>query len=151
MSYQINIFIYSFYFQACYFPTDKNLTTYTNHYSQDNCVLECKLKKIIKRCGCSPWYQDQVDYKICTEGLFTNCMPNYVFLIYISRIHKLNHFQAASLAIFVKNNTMSMAVSWCNLTKKPLSQNFFRFCPAICEHSFCESWQRVHSESISVL
>lgn len=41
--------------KACYFPYDKNLT-YFKHYSQDNCLMECKLKKVSKRCGCQPWY-----------------------------------------------------------------------------------------------
>lgn len=30
--------------------------TYFNTYSQDNCLLECRVKKIAKQCGCSPWF-----------------------------------------------------------------------------------------------
>ena len=41
--------------QICYFPYQKNLT-YFGTYSQDNCLLECRVKKISKRCGCTPWF-----------------------------------------------------------------------------------------------
>ena len=41
--------------QICYFPYQKNLT-YFDSYSQDNCLLECRIKKISKRCGCAPWF-----------------------------------------------------------------------------------------------
>ena len=50
----------------CYSAKDKNLTTFTNHYSQDNCVLECKTRKIMKICKCYPWYMGhQKGLKIC--------------------------------------------------------------------------------------
>ena len=39
----------------CYFPYQKNLT-YFDSYSQDNCLLECRVKKISIRCGCAPWF-----------------------------------------------------------------------------------------------
>ena len=41
--------------QICYFPYQKNLT-YFDSYSQDNCLLECRVKKISTRCGCAPWF-----------------------------------------------------------------------------------------------
>ena len=41
--------------KLCYFPDDRNLT-YFNHYSQDACLLECKLSKISAICKCEPWY-----------------------------------------------------------------------------------------------
>ena len=41
--------------QICYFPHQKNLT-YFSTYSQDNCLLECRVKKISKYCGCAPWF-----------------------------------------------------------------------------------------------
>ena len=41
--------------QICYFPNQRNLT-YFGTYSQDNCLLECKVEKISKRCGCAPWF-----------------------------------------------------------------------------------------------
>ena len=25
-------------------------------YSQEACILECKIEKALKRCGCMPWY-----------------------------------------------------------------------------------------------
>ena len=43
------------YNQICYFPYQKNLT-YFDSYSQDNCLLECRIKKISKRCRCAPWF-----------------------------------------------------------------------------------------------
>ena len=33
---------------------------------QDNCLLECRLKKITKACGCSPWYIRQDSLQVCT-------------------------------------------------------------------------------------
>ena len=30
--------------------------TYFETYSQDNCLLECRVKKISKRCKCVPWF-----------------------------------------------------------------------------------------------
>ena len=42
-------------YKICYFPYQKNLT-YFDTYSQDNCLLECRVKKISKRCGCAPWF-----------------------------------------------------------------------------------------------
>jgi hypothetical protein len=41
------------------------LTYFEKHYSQDNCLLECRLTKIVERCGCAPWFLKQVDYKVC--------------------------------------------------------------------------------------
>ena len=39
----------------CYYPDDKNLT-YFQFYKKDNCVMECRLKKMLSDCGCLPWY-----------------------------------------------------------------------------------------------
>ena len=52
--------------KVCYFSTDKKLSFF-KHYSQDNCLLECRLKKITKICGCTPWYLKQENYQICTH------------------------------------------------------------------------------------
>ena len=41
--------------------------SFFKHYSQDNCLLECRLKKITKICGCTPWYLKQENYQICTH------------------------------------------------------------------------------------
>ena len=41
--------------QICYFPDQKNLT-YFKTYSQNNCLLECRVKKISLQCGCAPWF-----------------------------------------------------------------------------------------------
>ena len=52
---------------ACYFPEDKNLT-YFKYYSQDNCLLECRIKKVARKCGCSPWYlKHEEDLEVCTQ------------------------------------------------------------------------------------
>ena len=51
--------------KACFFPKDKDLSFF-KHYSQDNCLLECKLKKITKHCNCTPWYLKQKGLEICT-------------------------------------------------------------------------------------
>ena len=51
--------------KACYFPEDKSLSFF-NHYSQDNCLMECKLKKIIQFCQCTPWYLKQIGFPVCT-------------------------------------------------------------------------------------
>ena len=51
--------------KACFFPKDKDLSFF-KHYSQDNCLLECKLKKITKHCNCTPWYLKQKELEICT-------------------------------------------------------------------------------------
>lgn len=62
--------------KVCYLPTnDKNLTFYPNHYSQDNCLLECKMKKIAQKCGCSPWFVNQQDLKLCNE-VGNSCVQN---------------------------------------------------------------------------
>ena len=54
--------------KACYFPEDKKLSFF-KYYSQDNCLLECRLKKITRKCGCTPWYIQQPDLDVCTyEG-----------------------------------------------------------------------------------
>ena len=52
--------------KVCYFSTDKKLSFF-KHYSQDNCLLECRLKKITKICQCTPWYLKQENYQICTH------------------------------------------------------------------------------------
>lgn len=51
--------------KACYFPNDKKLAFF-KLYSQDNCLLECRLKKITKMCDCTPWYLEQKGLDICT-------------------------------------------------------------------------------------
>ena len=51
---------------ACYFPKDKNLT-YFKYYSQDNCLLECRVKKVARKCGCTPWYLKNEDLDVCTQ------------------------------------------------------------------------------------
>ena len=61
--------------KACYFPEDKNLTSFAL-YSQENCLLECKLRRLSRICGCSPWFllkpnstQDENSSPICgAEG-----------------------------------------------------------------------------------
>ena len=67
----------------CYFPTQKKLT-YFQSYSQDNCLLECRVKKITKRCGCAPWFiprrkfqgqTSEVDLPIC-EAEGDKCFEN---------------------------------------------------------------------------
>ena len=41
------------------------------YYSQDNCLLECRIKKVTQACGCSPWYirQDNLDVLADLAGL----------------------------------------------------------------------------------
>jgi len=41
--------------RICYFSADKNVSLF-GHYSQDNCLLECRLKRAVSACGCAPWY-----------------------------------------------------------------------------------------------
>eukprot|EP00094_Tigriopus_californicus_P011134 TCALIF_10745-PA protein Name:"Similar to ppk28 Pickpocket protein 28 (Drosophila melanogaster)" AED:0.17 eAED:0.17 QI:0/0/0/0.66/1/1/3/0/792 len=50
--------------KICHFPEDFNLS-YFSHYSQDNCLLECRIKKLSLKCECSPWYIKQSDLPIC--------------------------------------------------------------------------------------
>jgi hypothetical protein len=52
------------FLQACSFPTDQSLTYLSQFSKQDNCLLECKLKKIAQICGCAPWYLNQVNTQI---------------------------------------------------------------------------------------
>ena len=46
--------------QICYFPHQKELSFFKS-YSQDNCLLECRIKKIATRCKCAPWFIPRVD------------------------------------------------------------------------------------------
>ena len=39
----------------CYPSNYKNLT-YFREYTQDSCLLECKMNKIARKCQCTPWY-----------------------------------------------------------------------------------------------
>ena len=41
--------------KVCYFGNQKNLT-YFNYYTQENCLLECKINKVSAKCGCLPWF-----------------------------------------------------------------------------------------------
>ena len=52
--------------KVCYFPQDRNLSFF-KHYSQDNCLLECRLKKISTRCGCAPWYLINRNAAVCGQ------------------------------------------------------------------------------------
>ena len=52
---------------ACYFPEDNNLTYFKKSYFQDNCLLECRIKKFAHKCGCAPWYLKHEDLDICTQ------------------------------------------------------------------------------------
>ena len=53
--------------KACHFPDDRNLTLFSQ-YSQDNCLLECKIRKLSALCGCTPWYIRQPGLVICDPG-----------------------------------------------------------------------------------
>ncbi len=51
--------------KVCHFPEDRNVTLFPL-YSQDNCLLECRLKKLSATCGCSPWYVEAAtDLPLC--------------------------------------------------------------------------------------
>ena len=50
--------------KVCYFPHDRHLSFF-KHYSQDNCLLECRLKKISNTCGCAPWYMIDKKASVC--------------------------------------------------------------------------------------
>ena len=52
--------------KTCFFPEEKPLSFF-KLYSQDNCLLECKLKKVTKKCQCMPWYLKQHGLEICTN------------------------------------------------------------------------------------
>lgn len=55
--------------KACYFPDDRKLN-YFSIYTQDNCLLECRLNKIAPICQCAPWYLNQTQFPAC--GLVGN-------------------------------------------------------------------------------
>ena len=46
--------------KICYFRHQKNLT-YFSYYTQENCLLECKINKISVNCGCLPWFIPRKD------------------------------------------------------------------------------------------
>ena len=46
--------------QICYFPHQKQLSFFKS-YSQDDCLLECRIKKIATRCLCAPWFIPRVE------------------------------------------------------------------------------------------
>ncbi|XP_059093651.1 uncharacterized protein LOC131888743 [Tigriopus californicus] len=50
--------------KACYFPDDRQLN-YFSIYTQDNCLLECRLNKIALICQCAPWYLNQTQFPAC--------------------------------------------------------------------------------------
>ena len=70
--------------QVCYFQDGKNLT-YFNYYNKDNCLMECKLKKISSECKCSPWYipqesNNELKLNLCGRKgnlCFTERLENY--------------------------------------------------------------------------
>ena len=64
----------------CYISDYKNLT-YFREYSQDSCLLECKMKKIAKLCQCLPWYMVAARPNQTIEGTTTNT-PNFVIIAF---------------------------------------------------------------------
>jgi hypothetical protein len=47
---------------------DQNLTFYKD-YSQSNCLMECRMRKIAHECSCTPWFLNHNEHPICdSEG-----------------------------------------------------------------------------------
>ena len=56
--------------ELCHFPEDRNLT-YFGHYSNDDCLMECRIKKISMICRCLPWFiprTSENDLQLCEKN-----------------------------------------------------------------------------------
>lgn len=62
---------YSIEQRLCIYRHENRGLKLAPHYSQQNCIFECKLAKVVEVCGCLPWYIDTVD-QIPVCNLFGN-------------------------------------------------------------------------------
>ena len=56
----------------CYFSDEVKHLQLNNGYTQNNCLLKCKLDLVIKICDCLPWFVEYNGKEVDVCGLFGN-------------------------------------------------------------------------------
>ncbi|CAB4064106.1 ASICN [Lepeophtheirus salmonis] len=50
--------------EFCYFPDGKKLSHF-RVYAQENCLIECKIRRVVMECDCSPWFYSNSTLPLC--------------------------------------------------------------------------------------
>lgn len=61
--------------RRCYFKAERKLEFFKS-YSQSNCLLECRSKRMYKKCGCVPWNWPKRDYWTFCDLNQAECVQN---------------------------------------------------------------------------